>query len=230
VADNVGYTPGTGALVAADEIAGVLHQRVKIGVGADGTAVDVSDANPMPITAPSAIPISTPSAIDVTVGNFPATQAVSGSVSVSNFPATQNVNIVGGSSGNAAASATGAAVPASADYIGINVGGNLEGVSATNPMPVLDESAATTRQDIVLLLTRMLNYFNAPMGYDKSLQRQRGTVVLESGTVTTVTTVTTCSTVTNVTSLNNLDGYNARMQILDNNRTAWAQCVRARIT
>ena len=209
MADNVGYTPGTGALVAADEIAGVLHQRVKIGVGADGTAVDVSAANPMPITAPSAIPISTPSAIDVTVGNFPA---------------TQDVNIVGGSSGNAAAGATGAAVPASADYIGINVGGNLQGVSATNPMPVLDESAATTRQDIVLLLTRMLNYFNAPMGYDKSLQRQRGTVVLESGTVTTVTT---CAT---VTSLNNLDGYNARMQILDNNRTAWAQCVRARIT
>lgn len=58
MADNVGYTPGTGALVAADEIAGVLHQRVKIGVGADGTAVDVSTANPMPITAPSGVSIS----------------------------------------------------------------------------------------------------------------------------------------------------------------------------
>ena len=51
MADNVGYTPGTGATVAADEIGGVLHQRVKIGVGADGTAVDVSEANPMPIDA-----------------------------------------------------------------------------------------------------------------------------------------------------------------------------------
>jgi hypothetical protein len=49
--DNVGYTPGSGATVAADEIGGVLHQRVKIGVGADGTAVDVSDANPLPVTA-----------------------------------------------------------------------------------------------------------------------------------------------------------------------------------
>lgn len=58
MADNVGYTPGTGALVAADEIAGVLHQRVKIGVGADGTAVDVSAANPLPITAPSGVSIS----------------------------------------------------------------------------------------------------------------------------------------------------------------------------
>jgi hypothetical protein len=51
MADNVGYTPGTGAIVAADDIAGVLHQRVKIGVGADGTAVDVSSANPMPVNA-----------------------------------------------------------------------------------------------------------------------------------------------------------------------------------
>lgn len=49
MADNVGYTPGSGATVAADEIDGVLHQRVKIGVGADGSAVDVSDANPLPI-------------------------------------------------------------------------------------------------------------------------------------------------------------------------------------
>jgi hypothetical protein len=45
MADNVGYTPGTGATVAADEIAGVLHQRVKIGVGGDGVAVDVSQEN-----------------------------------------------------------------------------------------------------------------------------------------------------------------------------------------
>lgn len=48
MADNVGYTPGSGATIAADEIGGVLFQRVKIGVGADGTATDVSSANPMP--------------------------------------------------------------------------------------------------------------------------------------------------------------------------------------
>lgn len=48
MADNVGYTPGSGAVVAADDIGGVLHQRVKLGVGGDGTAVDVSAANPLP--------------------------------------------------------------------------------------------------------------------------------------------------------------------------------------
>lgn len=49
MADNVTYTPGTGATIAADDIGGVLHQRVKISVGADGTANDVSTLNPMPV-------------------------------------------------------------------------------------------------------------------------------------------------------------------------------------
>jgi hypothetical protein len=40
MADNVGYTPGTGATVAADDISGILHQRVKISLGADGSATD----------------------------------------------------------------------------------------------------------------------------------------------------------------------------------------------
>jgi len=140
VADNVGYTPGSGAVVAADDISGVLYQRVKPVVGVDGVAVDVS---------------------------------------------------------------------------------------STDPMPVYDAVTQSSQQDMILLLTRMLNYLNSPMGYDKSLQRQRGTVIVESGTVTAVTTV---ATVTNVTSLNNIDTYNARMTVLDTNRTAWAQCVRARIT
>ena len=58
MADNIGYTPGTGATVAADEIGGVLYQRMKIGIGADGTATDLSTANPMPITAPNALGVS----------------------------------------------------------------------------------------------------------------------------------------------------------------------------
>lgn len=55
MADNIGYTPGTGATIAADDIGGVLHQRVKVGIGADGVATDISTSNPMPITAPNAI-------------------------------------------------------------------------------------------------------------------------------------------------------------------------------
>lgn len=46
--DNVGYTPGTGATVAADDIGGVLFQRIKPTFGADGTATDVSASDPLP--------------------------------------------------------------------------------------------------------------------------------------------------------------------------------------
>ena len=36
MADNVGYTPGIGATVAADDIGGNLHQRIKFTLGSDG--------------------------------------------------------------------------------------------------------------------------------------------------------------------------------------------------
>lgn len=36
MADNLGYTPGIGATVAADDIAGVMHQRIKLTLGGDG--------------------------------------------------------------------------------------------------------------------------------------------------------------------------------------------------
>lgn len=43
------------------------------------------------------------------------------------------VNVSAGSSGNAAASATGSAVPADADYVGLNVAGTLRGATGVNP-------------------------------------------------------------------------------------------------
>jgi hypothetical protein len=197
MADNVGYTPGTGATVAADDIAGVLHQRVKIGVGADGVAVDVSDANPMPVAGE----VSVTGSVAITAA---APLEVTGTVDVTStapLPVTGTVAIT-------------AASPL--DVV-------ITGLTEDDPLPVHDESAHQ-------LLTRLLILLSSPMGYDKSLQRQRGTVLVESGTVTTVSTVTTVTTVAAVTSLNNYDGYNARMTVLDQNRSAWAQCVRARIT
>ena len=50
--DNVGYTPGSGATVASDDIGGVQFQRVKLIHGADGVnAGDVSVLNPYPTQA-----------------------------------------------------------------------------------------------------------------------------------------------------------------------------------
>jgi hypothetical protein len=79
-------------------------------------------------------------------------------------------------------------------------------------------------QDAVLLLQRVLNALNAPQGYDKSLQRQRGTNIIESGTITTVGTVTTMA---NLSSVDTLQG---RIQVYSANLGAWASTVRARIT
>jgi len=41
MADNV-TLPGTGAVVAADEVGGAVYQRVKVAVGADGAAADLA--------------------------------------------------------------------------------------------------------------------------------------------------------------------------------------------
>lgn len=50
MADNVTLDPGAGgATLAADDIAGTHHQRVKVQHGADGSATDVSTASPMPV-------------------------------------------------------------------------------------------------------------------------------------------------------------------------------------
>jgi hypothetical protein len=51
MSDNVGYTPGSGATIAADNIGGALHQRVKVTIGPDGVNDgDVSATNPLPTT------------------------------------------------------------------------------------------------------------------------------------------------------------------------------------
>ncbi len=42
MADNVAITAGAGTTVAADDIGGVMHQRVKVSVGADGAATDLA--------------------------------------------------------------------------------------------------------------------------------------------------------------------------------------------
>ena len=141
MADNLGYTPGTGANVATDDVDGVQYQRIKLTMGDDGV--------------------------------------------------------------------------------------NNGDVSANNPMPVSESGPLLT------LFSRLLNLLGSPVGYDKSLQRQRGTVVVESGTVNTVTTVTTVTTATTVGTVNNqlaIGGIQA--QILPNsaNLAAWQASVRSRIS
>lgn len=74
------------------------------------------------------------------------------------------------------------------------------------------------------ILRRILYILMSPLGFDRSLNRQRSTAIIESGTVTTVTT---CSTVTNLT---NIGGYNGAILMNGANYTAWATTNRNLIT
>lgn len=40
MADNIAVTAGSGTTIAADDVSGALHQRVKLSLGADGAATD----------------------------------------------------------------------------------------------------------------------------------------------------------------------------------------------
>lgn len=50
MADNLGYSPGTGATIASDDIGGVQHQRIKLTMGPDGVSQgDVQGATTDPV-------------------------------------------------------------------------------------------------------------------------------------------------------------------------------------
>ena len=104
-------------------------------------------------------------------------------------------------------------------------------VSSGNPLPITGaltdtqlRAAAVPVQDVgeaALLLVRILGVLMSPMGFDRSLSRQRGTNIIESGTVTTVTTVTNLSTI---------DTLQGRLLPLNQNAAAWAATVRSCIS
>jgi hypothetical protein len=83
LADNVEVTAGTGTTIAADDVGGVLYQRVKLAQGADGSATDVSTAAPLQVTLANTGANATPVVVDlganndvtVTSGSITATQA-----------------------------------------------------------------------------------------------------------------------------------------------------------
>ncbi len=58
MADNVGYTPGEGATIAADDVGGVLFQRVKLAYGADGSATDVDTGSGLPVATGLSQPLT----------------------------------------------------------------------------------------------------------------------------------------------------------------------------
>jgi hypothetical protein len=229
MADNVGYTPGTGASVAADEIGGNLHQRVKIGVGEDGTAVDVSSTNPMPVIG-TIIQDASASATPVLLvgGKTPAGIAKSFETNGSG-----HLHIAdGGGSITVDGPLTDAQLRATAVPVSGNVG-VTGSVAVTGPLTNAELRAASFEVEdkgVWWMLQRIFALLTSPPGFDSSLKRHRNTAIIESGTVTTVSTVSTVTTVTTVSGLTNIDGRNGAMLINQTNLSAWADCARARIT
>ncbi|QGT54522.1 hypothetical protein b3_0281 [Synechococcus phage B3] len=60
------------------------------------------------------------------------------------------------------------------------------------------------------LLSKILATLMSPLGFDRSLNRQRSTAVIESGTITTVSTITS------------IGPYNGAILMNGTNYTAWA--------
>jgi len=105
MADNIPVTPGSGSIVAADDIGGILHQRVKLVLGADGVNDgDVSSTNPIPVSgsvsvSASALPTGAATAANQTTGNstlnnidIKTPSLVSGRVPVDGSGVTQPVS------------------------------------------------------------------------------------------------------------------------------------------
>ncbi|WP_437606634.1 hypothetical protein WMF20_37560 [Sorangium sp. So ce834] len=56
MSDNITLPQGAGTLLATDEILGVHVLRAKVQTGVDGTAVDVSQNNPLPVGLVGSLP------------------------------------------------------------------------------------------------------------------------------------------------------------------------------
>ncbi|WP_438015325.1 hypothetical protein WMF18_31225 [Sorangium sp. So ce315] len=59
MSDNITLPQGAGTLLATDEILGVHVLRAKLQTGADGAAVDVSNADPLPVSLVLPLPAGT---------------------------------------------------------------------------------------------------------------------------------------------------------------------------
>ena len=220
MADNLGYTPGTGATVASDDIGGIQYQRVKVTTGVDGVANDVSATNPMPVTGTLDDGVDASTAKMLLVGG--RTSAGIGQFFETNGSGHLNISDGGGS-----ITVDGPLTDAQMRATAVPVSGNVGvtgSVAVTGPLTNAELRAASFEVEdkgVWWMLQRIFALLTSPPGFDSAQKRQRSTAIIESGTVTTVSTVT---------GLTNIDGRNGAMLINQTNLSAWANCVRSRIT
>lgn len=144
MADNVQLNIPTtsGARIASDDIGGVQHQRVKVQFGADGTATDVSAADPLPV-ATGLIQPTTPT----------DTQPVSGTVAVSSLPAGLATSANQQTDGLTDAELRATPVPVSGT---VSTGGLTDAQLRATPVPISgagDATAAKQTEQTALITT-----------------------------------------------------------------------------
>lgn len=187
MADNLTLNSGSGgATLAADEISGVHHQRVKIQHGADGSATDVSTASPLPVSDAGGSLTVDNSTLSVVGGGTESTALrvtlasdSTGVVSVDDNGASLTVD-------NAVLSVTGGGVEASALRVTI----------ATDSTGVLsvDDNGGSLTVDVGTALPAGTNAIG-------KLASNTGVTIgaVEIASAQTLATVTTCSTVSTLT-------------------------------
>lgn len=143
MADGVVLDPGAGgAQVATDEIGAFHHQRVKVQIGADGSASDVHSGNPLPINDAGGS-LTVDGSVGLT-GAIPAGNNNIGDVDVASLPAGSQAGVAAKTSDYDSGAGTdtvpmqGIALPAS--------GGAVQG--GTNANPIRTDPTGTTSQPI----------------------------------------------------------------------------------
>lgn len=148
MADNVDFTPGSGATGATDEIGGVHYPRTKLVWGANGTATDASAAAPLPVVQTGTPALPTDAATQTTLAQVQAGIAIMDDWDESD---RAKVNVIVGQAGIAAGSGTnGATVPrvtiATDDIVSSRLNdalvGDYETVAASQTAQVLGPTGA----------------------------------------------------------------------------------------
>jgi hypothetical protein len=92
MADNVAITAGSGTTIAADDISSVFYQRVKVALGADGSAADAVGGTGVDSTGVMRVSLATNVALPAgtnAIGKLAANSGVDiGDVDVTSLPAT----------------------------------------------------------------------------------------------------------------------------------------------
>ena len=231
MADGVGYTPGAGLKIATRDVpysdeamqVQVVGLVTFSGVNDAKVAADVGAENPLPVSAPSlGAPTDAEAAGDGSViGLLKRLRTLMDGVLTD---AELRASAVPVSGPVTDAQLRASAVPVSGPVTDAQLRASAVPVSGPVTDAQLRESPLqVSDEDVARLLVRVIALLGAPVNYDPSLNRERVTAIVESGTVA-VSTLPTLPGITNF-------GSSREATELQNNQAiaAWAACHAARV-